>query len=187
MNSKLIEPIVSDLFLLEPLDKSHAHEMYAGLCNDNDYKFIPSHPPVSLDELVARYERISQRLSSEQSEIWLNWVIINRNSGAYLGYVQATIMVDQGWAYIAYHVFSQYQKKGIAKQCVRMLIDFLFNNYNLSHVDALIDTRNLASIGLVESLKLKKINELKEADFFKGSTSDEFHYRVFANEWTLNT
>ncbi|MNR66553.1 hypothetical protein D3C85_1901010 [compost metagenome] len=64
-----------------------------------------------------------------------------------------------------------------------MLVDFLFNNYKLSHVDALIDTRNIASIGLVESLELKKINELKNADFFKGSTSDEFHYRVFDREW----
>lgn len=66
-----------------------------------------------------------------------------------------------------------------------MLIDFLLSNYKLSHVDALIDSRNLASIGLVESLKLKKINELKDADFFKGSTSTEFHYRVFANEWAM--
>ncbi|XTZ38093.1 GNAT family N-acetyltransferase [Salmonella enterica] len=185
MNSKLIEPMMSDLYFLEPLDKSHAQGMYAGLCIDDDYKFIPSDPPLSLDELVSRYERISQRHSSDKSEIWLNWVIINRNSGTYLGYVQSTIMVDKSWAYIAYHVFGQYQKKGVAKQCVRMLIDFLFNKYKLSHVDALIDSRNLASIGLVESLKLKKIKELKDADFFKGSTSNEFLYRVFDSEWAM--
>ncbi|AGN88066.1 hypothetical protein H650_23950 [Enterobacter sp. R4-368] len=93
-------------------------------------------------------------------------------------------MIEKSWAYIAYHVFGRYQKRGVAKQCVRMVIDFLFKHYHLSHVDALIDSRNLASIGLVESLKLKKINELKDADFFKGSTSDEFHYRIFNNEWT---
>nr|WP_296415423.1 GNAT family protein [Phytobacter sp.] len=185
MSSQLIEPLMSDLYFLEPLDKSHAHKMYAGLCIIDDYKYIPSNPPASLDELTARYERISQRHSPDKSEIWLNWVIIHRKSGAYLGYVQSTIMVDNGWAYIAYHVFGIYQKKGIAKQCVRMLIDFLFNNYRLSHVDALIDSRNLASIGLVESLKLKKINELKDADFFKGATSTEFHYRIFANEWAM--
>ncbi|WP_255253667.1 GNAT family N-acetyltransferase [Kosakonia pseudosacchari] len=184
MSVKLIEPLMSDLYALEPLDKSHANEMYAELCFVDDYKFIPSNPPASLDELTARYERISQRYSPDKSQIWLNWVIIHRNSGAYLGYVQSTIMVDKDWAYIAYHVFGRYQKKGVAKQCVRMVIDFLFNNYNLSHIDALIDSRNMASIGLVESLKLRKINELKDADFFKGSISDEFHYRVFANEWT---
>lgn len=185
MNAKVIETMMSDLYILEPLNKSHAQKMYEGLCVDADYRFIPTNPPVSVEELAARYERISQRHSSGQSEIWLNWVIINRQSGDYMGYVQATVMVDQGWAYIAYHVFSKYQKKGVAKQCVRMLIDFLFNNYTLSHVDALIDTRNLASIGLVESLKLKKINELKDADFFKGSTSNEFHYRVFDSEWAM--
>ncbi|MCF6692591.1 GNAT family N-acetyltransferase [Raoultella terrigena] len=184
MSSKLIEPMISDLYSLEPLDKSHAQKMYVGLCIVDDYKYIPSNPPASLEELAARYERLSQCHSSDKSEIWLNWAIINRNSGAYLGYVQSTIMLDKGWAYIAYHVFGTYQKKGVAKQCVRMLIDFLFNKYNLSHVDALIDTRNQASIGLVESLKLKKINVSKDADYFKGSTSDEFHYRVFYNEWT---
>lgn len=184
MSAKLIEPLMSDLYVLEPLDKSHAHEMYAGLCFIDDYKFIPTNPPANQDELTARYERISQRYSSDKSQIWLNWVIIHCNSGAYLGYIQSTLMIDKGWAYIAYHVFGMYQKRGVAKQCVRMVIDFLFNNYKLSHVDALIDSRNLASIGVVESLKLKKINELKDADFFKGSTSNEFHYRVFNYEWT---
>lgn len=184
MGAKLIEPLMSDLYILEPLDKSHANEMYAGLCSVDDYKFIPTNPPANLDELTARYERISQRYSPDKSQIWLNWVIIHRQSGAYLGYVQSTIMIEKSWAYIAYHVFGRYQKRGVAKQCVRMVIDFLFKHYHLSHVDALIDSRNLASIGLVESLKLKKINELKDADFFKGSTSDEFHYRIFNNEWT---
>lgn len=183
MSFKLIESITSDLYILEPLEKWHAHGMYAGLCIEDDYKFIPSEPPKTLGELESRYERVSQRYSADKKEIWLNWVIIDRESGQYLGYVQSTVMIDKGWAYIAYHVFSQYQKKGVAKQCVSMLVDFLFNNYKLSHVDALIDTRNIASIGLVESLELKKINELKNADFFKGSTSDEFHYRVFDREW----
>jgi RimJ/RimL family protein N-acetyltransferase len=128
---------------------------------------ISSNPPTSLAELIARYERISQRHSPDKREIWLNWVIINRQSGAYLGYVQSTLMVNEGWAYIAYHVFATYQRKGVAKQCVSMLIDFLFNHYKLSHVDALIDSRNLASIRLMESLQLKKINELKDADFSK--------------------
>lgn len=111
MSSQLIEPLMSDLYFLEPLDKSHAHKMYAGLCIIGDYKYIPSNPPASLAELTARYERISQRHSPDKSEIWLNWVIIHRKSGAYLGYVQSTIMVDKGWAYIAYHVFGRYQKK----------------------------------------------------------------------------
>ncbi|MEN0581567.1 GNAT family N-acetyltransferase [Phytobacter palmae] len=187
MNAKLIEPLMSDLYLLEPLDKSHAPGMYAGLSIESDYKYIPSNPPASLAELIARYERVSQRHSPDKREIWLNWVIINRKSGAYLGYVQSTIMTDECWAYIAYHVFGAYQRKGVAKQCVRMLIDYLFNHYNLSHVDALIDSRNLASVRLMECLQLKKINELKDADFFKGSTSDEFHYRIFNSEWAMKT
>lgn len=69
MHSKLIEPMMSDLYFLEPLDKSHAHKMYAGLCIIDDYKYIPSNPPVSLDELTTRYERISQYHSSDKSEI----------------------------------------------------------------------------------------------------------------------
>ena len=185
VNAKLIEPLMSDLYCLEPLVKSHAPGMYAGLSIEGDYKYIPSIPPTSLAELIARYERISQRHSPDKREIWLNWVIINRQSGAYLGYVQSTLMVNEGWAYIAYHVFATYQRKGVAKQCVSMLIDFLFNHYKLSHVDALIDSRNLASIRLMESLQLKKINELKDADFFKGSTSNECHYRIFNSEWSI--
>ncbi|WP_039056479.1 GNAT family N-acetyltransferase [Enterobacter sp. Bisph1] len=185
MNTQLIEPMMSDLYFLEPLNKLHAPKMYAGLCVDDDYKFIPSNPPASVEELAARYERISQRHTSGQNEIWLNWVIISRQSADYMGYVQATIMLDKECAYIAYHVFGKYQKQKVAKQCVRLLINYLFNNYKLSHVDALIDTRNLASIGLAESLELKKINEIKDADYFKESTSNEFHYRVLVSDWAM--
>ena len=86
VNAKLIEPLMSDLYCLEPLVKSHAPGMYAGLSIEGDYKYIPSNPPTSLAELIARYERISQRHSPDKREIWLNWVIINRQSGAYLGF-----------------------------------------------------------------------------------------------------
>ena len=90
--------MMSDSYFLEPLNKSHAHKMYAGLCIADDYKFIPSNPPASLDELESRYDRISQHNAADKSEIWLNWVIINRKSGACLGYVQSTVMVDKSWA-----------------------------------------------------------------------------------------
>ena len=65
------------------------------------------------------------------------------------------------------------------------MLHYLFDVHSLPSVYAEIDTRNIASIRLVESLGLSRVATTREADFFKGASSDEYKYAVSREDWLL--
>ena len=65
----------------------------------------------------------------------------------------------------------------------RCVISHLFQTYEQPRLYAEIDTRNLGSIRLVESLGLTRVATTQQADFFKGASSDEFTYSVTREDW----
>ncbi len=91
---KLIAPeriLETSRLLLEPLIPDHASAIYEQLLDQRLYQFIPQSPPTSLQTVKTRYLALSSRLSPDGQEGWLNWVIRFRESGVYVGTLQATV------------------------------------------------------------------------------------------------
>ena len=164
-------------FILEPILPSHASKLYKYLLSKNLYTFIPTNPPVSISDLEHKYIRWAKRKSDDESEIWLNYAIYDVSINEYIGTLQATLFIS-GENYIAYEVFPKNWRKGLAKVACSAFIKYLFEYYNLDIIKAHIDTRNIASYKLVESLGFIRTGEIKNADEFKGSISDEYIYTI---------
>jgi ribosomal-protein-alanine N-acetyltransferase len=146
------------------------------------YRFIPQDPPAPLKALTDRYDFLSSRRSPDGREAWLNWALRERSSGDYAGTLETTVY-DNASAIIAYTVFVPYQRRGYAAEACGRLLEHLFDDYRVGVVAAEIDTRNAASIALVESLGLEQVGFQKDADHFKGSTSDEYRYEIRESVW----
>ena len=54
----------------------------------------------------------------------------------------------------------------------------LCNEAGLTTASALVDTRNAKSIALLERLGFVRTRVIKDADFFKGASSDEYEYQL---------
>ncbi len=178
----LIEPeaiLKTARLLLEPLAPSHTPALYEPLQAEAIYEFLPEKPPASSETLAARYQRLSARKSPDGQEIWLNWAMRLRKEDAYVGILQATVYHD-ATAYLAYILFPPFWKQGYAKEGCRRVLDHLFKDYQIVSVSAEIDTRNTASIKLIESLGFQRVATTLNADFFKGSTSHEYRYALSA-------
>lgn len=168
--------------LLEPLGAHHAAPLHEHLLDERLYEFIPQDPPYSLSALEDRYRVLSSRRSPDGREAWLNWAIRVRRSGGsrsgdYAGVLEATVYGDRT-ADVAYTVFVPYQRQGIASEACGRLISHLFEDYRVERVAAELDTRNAASVALVESLGFEHVLTTKDADHFKGATSDEYRYEL---------
>jgi len=161
---------------LEPLCAAHAAEMFDALSDPNHYTFIPQQPPASLDVLRERYQRLESRRSPNGRELWLNWAI-RLASGEAAGLVQAT-GYPEGSARMAYELFAAFQGKGVATEAVRAALLHLRDEAGLTTASALVDTRNVKSIALLERLGFLRTRHIKDADFFKGATSDEYEYQL---------
>ena len=140
------------------------------------YRFVPQDPPESLAKLQARYKFLESRSSPDQSEAWLNWAVRLKSDETCVGVVQVTLPRD-GRAQLAYEIGVPFWRRGFATEACRRVIESLFNQ-GATEVRAELDTRNVASIALLERLGFKRGALKKRADHFKGAESDEWTYTL---------
>ena len=162
---------------LEPLRAVHAHEMFELLSDPGLYQFLPTDPPPTLDALVTRYERLATHSSRAGDELWLNWIARAKSDGTCVGRVEVTIRPDAS-AYFAYEIGAPFQRQGFATEACQRVIQALFADYGLTRIVAEVDTRNMASIALLERLGFQRGALRPHADFFKGAPSDEYTYTL---------
>jgi len=166
---------------IESLSIQHAERIIKYVQNPAIYSYIPGDPP-SLSDLTKRIKFLAGGKSPDGSELWLNWVLVLRESNSPVGTFQATINPQQASS-IAYEIFVPYWRSGYGYEAAKAVVDHLFDRYPIPALTANIDTRNIASIKLVEKLGFENIDFLPDADFFKGASSDEFVYELKRTNW----
>jgi len=177
----------TERLLLEPLLPEHAPLLLEGLADQRLYRFIPTDAPESAEALETHYRKLSSRRSPDGSEIWLNFAMRLREGttpedgavpqATYVGALEATVFPDWS-AYVAYTVFVPFWRQGYAREgCARML-RHLLEDYKVRVIVAEMDTRNAASVSLLEALGFERVRTTLGADHFKGSVSDEHRYEL---------
>ncbi len=162
---------------LEPIMPDHAAELFGPLQDSGLYTYIPQDPPASKESLRERFTRLATGHSPDGTEVWLNWAARRRETGSVVGLYQSTVYPD--WtANIAYITFAGHQGEGFAREACAEILRHLGDRYGTQVVGADIDTRNQASIALVERLGFQLVRTTKVADFFKGASSDEHRYEI---------
>ncbi|HZM05031.1 MAG TPA: GNAT family N-acetyltransferase, partial [Candidatus Saccharimonadales bacterium] len=129
---------------LELLAPEHAEALFDGLSDKRLYTFIDDEPPISLEALRQRYERLAMRRSPDGLETWLNWAVCTLQPREYIGYVQATIKSDN-WALIAFVLFYGFWGKGYGQEAVTAMLQELKKTHSISNFSAFVDPRNRRS------------------------------------------
>ncbi|NRF66910.1 GNAT family N-acetyltransferase [Aquincola sp. S2] len=162
---------------MEPLRGAHAAELFPLLADPRLYHFIPQDPPATVAALEQRYARLERRSSDDGTQVWLNWALraIQLPGEPLVGTVQATVLADRR-AFIAYEIGVPFQQRGFAAEACARLLALLFDDYRVQRVQAEIDSLNLSSIRLMQRLGFIEAGLQREADHFKGRSSDEVRY-----------
>lgn len=111
---------------LEPLTIDHALPMVSVLADSALYGFIGGRPPTST-ELQRRYTAQVAGRSPDQTQWWLNWIVMLRDPGRPIGYAQATVeqnlltrQADMAWV-----IAQDFQGNGSATEAAAAMIDWL--------------------------------------------------------------
>lgn len=158
--------------LLEPVTESHAEEVLDLFKDSELHRYVPFEP-ASIEATRARCARWASRKSPSGDELWLNWLAREQDSRVVIGHFQAGVK-EGGVASIGYLVARQFQGQDFACEGLESIFDFLSEQLAVQEIKAWVDTRNIASIRLAEQLGMKQSALIRDADFFKGATSDEF-------------
>ena len=167
--------------VIERQQARHADLVYEDQLHSALYTYIPQEP-MTLEALRDRYRFLEAGVSPDGDEYWLNWIGFCERSGRPVATFQATIPAS-GYGAIAYSVFPPFWKQGYATELSQSMLTHIFEHYEPTALSAEIDTRNSASIRLVEKLGFTRTGFTADADFFKGKSSDEYRYTLTRQEW----
>jgi [ribosomal protein S5]-alanine N-acetyltransferase len=168
--------LVTERLRLEPQVESHTDALMRALESPRTHEFVPGDPPTDRDKFSERMKKLEARISQDGLQHWLNWTVFSGLE--VIGTVQADATDSSLSASIAYMFHPNSWGKGFAFEATTAMLEHL-KSQGISSFKAWTDTRNLASHKLLERLGFVKIEEIKNADEFKGSLSHEF---VFALE-----
>ncbi len=93
-----------------------------------------------------------------------------------------TLQAGERRAAIAYTLGRTFWGAGYASEACRAALDHLGRASAVARVEAFIDTRNARSIALVERLGFIRRGFVANADYFKGSSSDEYVFEFALRE-----
>jgi len=160
---------------LEPVAERHADAMFAVLDDPQLYRYMLSEIPDSLTSLRERYRMLTRGLSPDGSEMWLNWIVVPREDGVPIGYVQATIPTGEASALLGWTIGRHAQGWGLARESVRALCDHLAAA-GVTELHATIDSRNARSIGLAEALGFVREATFASDDVLDGVRGTDHSY-----------
>jgi RimJ/RimL family protein N-acetyltransferase len=112
---------------LEPLAVAHAAEL-APLLDDASLHEFTGGAPLSAAALAARFARLAVRRSPDGEQLWGNWALRIRATGAVAGMIQATLPAggpEAGPAEVAWVVVRAAQSRGYAKEAASSLVAVL--------------------------------------------------------------
>jgi ribosomal-protein-alanine N-acetyltransferase len=167
--------LTTERLLLEPIVESHAEELCELLRDPELHHFVP-YEPISLERQRERCVKWAKRRSPDGTELWLNWAARDQRPQmptTIIAHFQAGVKLDHT-ASVGYVVGRDFQRQGIAFEGLTAVFKYLNEILGVKEIRAWSDTRNHASHRLAEKLGMTQIDVIKDADFFKGASSDEF-------------
>jgi len=175
MRPHALETLHTSRLTLEPLEETHAADLFEGLRDEGLYEYTSDHAPESVEALALRYRQLETRRSPDGREAWLNWALWSVPDARYVGLVQATVYPDRR-AHVAYVLFREAWNRGYAREASAAMINALSLGWEVREIWATVDVRHRRSIALLEGLGFLRIGVRKDAEFIQGALSDEYVY-----------
>ncbi|MGD9979396.1 MAG: GNAT family N-acetyltransferase [Hyphomonadaceae bacterium] len=144
------EPLFTHRLELRRTEVEDAAAMFEALRHPEIYIYVPRSAPTDAAEVAARFARVTHETAPDRTEQWLNWTVWQRDSGAPLGMIEATVNLDRSVS-IGYLFDPRAWGRGYAREAVSAMLDYL-RAHGAGGFEATIDIRNIASKNLVRAI-----------------------------------
>jgi RimJ/RimL family protein N-acetyltransferase len=146
---------------LTPITRALAPEMFQLLNDSALYEYVTVSPPADVGALARQYESWEGRRSPDESELWLNWALRQKDNKQLIGHLQAGVLVDH--AYLAWILGTRWQHLGYATEAAAAVLDFLLR-LGVREIRASINPLHKASIRVAERIGLQGTNDFNDGE-----------------------
>ena len=176
--------INSDRLLLRPIQMEDADSifLYRSNAEVNQYQgWIPK----TISDV---HDFIAQKVSPEINRpgTWFQFAIIKKDDNELIGDIGVHFLdSDDLQVELGCTLNQKYHGKGYAFEALTAIINYLFDELGKHRIIASIDSRNQASIRLIERLGFRKKGLVKENSELNGEWVDDLVYALLKEEWNV--
>jgi RimJ/RimL family protein N-acetyltransferase len=149
--------------------------------SDPEVARFQSWSSVNYDE-ARDFIREQQRAQFGVPGEWFQIAIAQKETDALIGDVGVCISADdQTSAEIGFTLSRGSQGQGFASEAVRVVLAIIFEEAEVERIEAITDSRNIASIELLGRIGMRQ--EKTEEGWFKGSACREYTFVMWKKDW----
>lgn len=129
-------------------------------------------------------ELLNKYISSYEKDDYYRWAVILRETGQCIGQI-AYFLVDNNnhFAEIEYCIGRPFQRKGLATEATKAVIQYGFNKINLHKVQICHKSINIASRKVIEKCGLVYEGTLRDFFYMDGQYADRLYYSILKTEF----
>jgi RimJ/RimL family protein N-acetyltransferase len=176
-------PVRSSRLLLRPLVRADADALTSYRSLPEVCRWVPFEPmglATVKERIVERWSKTT--LDSEGDTLFLGVELAK--TGELVGDVMLHFTSElHRSGEIGYVFHPDHSGHGYATEAAHTLLHLAFDDLGLHRVVARVDTRNDASVRVLERLGMRREARLRENEWFKGGWSDEYDYGLLEEEW----
>ena len=161
--------LYSDRILIRDIQESDIEAIHSYRSLDTIARFQYWEPYTK--EQTRRFVKQCENPDLSKRDEWLGFAIIYKKNNEFIG--DCALKIGADWAEIGCNISPKYQQKGFASEVLKILISYCFDTIGLDEVYGITDSKNEASIKLMESVGMTRSAEFKEKLICKGVESIE--------------
>ena len=168
---------------LEPLDISHAAELFEAGNDEAIWRYKLVAQPTSLSDVITWIEHVQESMANGGE---IAFAIIHKadkraiGSTRYLDIQRAHKTIEIGWTWIG----TNYQRSAVNCECKLLLLSHAFENLGAVRVQLRTDMRNEKSKRAIERIGgIKEGVHRKSHTTHTGFVRDSIYYSIIDDEW----
>jgi RimJ/RimL family protein N-acetyltransferase len=177
-----MDVIRAERLLLRPFEPSDAAELAAYRSDPEVARYQGWDAPFGLEEARSLIAELAE--GDPEAPGWFQWAIERIDEPGIIGDLGVNLLDDEQQVAIGYTMAPDFQGRGYATEAVARMLEHLFAEKGLHRVSAECDTRNDASMRVLEHLGFRREAHLRSSTWSKGEWCDDYLYALLADEWS---
>lgn len=158
------------------LTDADAPEIFALRSNPEIMKYIPRPLATTIEDALAHIKLINEKIDEN---IDINWAVTEKGNDKCIGLMGFYRTQPENFrTEIGYMITPEHNGKGYVTEAVKTLLDFAFNTLNFHSIEAVIDSRHMASERVLQKNGFEKEAHFKENFFYNNEFTDTVIYSL---------